>query len=575
MTTFQRYLFWALLLVYALLIFGLNLGEPGVYAAQEGRAGVIARNMIKSGDYMTMSFKDNHTTEKPIFCYWIYAGVCNVLGVNEVAVRLPSAISAIITVLLACYLAGKIYDESTGFLTGFILSSMISFVNLGRIARIDIVLCMFFTLAMLLFYKAYLEKKKPVPIFIYLFYVVLAVSVLVKGPVSVVLAGLTILGLAAKRRNWKMLWELKPISGFLIGTVIALPWYIYESMKTSGSFALDFFVNQNLDRFLGVNTEYCEGQRKTVLFYFPNLLAGALPWSVFLPFGLWHFRKKFLRLRMETDFLVMWVLAVFLFFSCSCIKRGDYVLPLYPAAAILIARFLTWSEKHHILSLSKYWIWAWAFLVLVFGIFMSAVYSGVFQAFATKASSGTISFIGERDAKTALQLSGFITPYFWYVSLAGLIAFGAVFVSGYFFERGRIVKGAMSLVCIFLVVNSIFVQWVQPYTDDKYRSVKNFMRSADKLIPPGEKVAYYNISNMEEAVFYLDRDYDRIYKNNDLFLPGASPMKYKYVFCPPDDYQITFDRILDKIVLLERTPEGHQYPMALVGLKEKKEKPAK
>jgi len=567
---------WGLLLIYALLIFGLNLGEPGVYAAQEGRAGVIARNMIKSGDYMSMTFKDNHTTEKPIFCYWIYAGFCKMFGVTEVAVRLPSVIAALMTVLLACFLAAKIYDESTGLLTGFILSSMPLFVNLGRIARIDMVLCMFFTLSMVVFYKAYVEKKKPVPFFIYLFYVVLAVSALVKGPVSVILAGLAILALAAKRKNWKMLWELKPISGLVIGCVITLPWYVYESVKTNGSFALDFFWNQNMDRFLGINTTYCDGKRKNFFFYFPNFLfSGAIPWSVFFPFGLWQFRKKLLKLRLETDFLIMWFLSVFFFFSCSFIKRADYILPLYPVAAILLARFLTWGEKQRSLNLSKYWVWVWAFMVLVFGVFMSMIYSGVLQDFAARASSGNVPYVGARDAQSTLQICQLVMPYFWYASLAGLLAFGVVFVCGYFFERGQTVKGAIGLAGVFLIVNSIFVMWIQPYVDDTYKSVKNFMHRAEMLIPPGEKVAYYNISNMEEAVFYLDRDYDRPMKNNDLFDSGIPPLKYKYVFCPPDEYQVIFDRALDSIVLLDRTSEGHQYPMALIGPKEKKEKTSK
>ncbi|OGV39903.1 MAG: hypothetical protein A2020_15920 [Lentisphaerae bacterium GWF2_45_14] len=571
MTKGKMYIFWALLLVYAMLIFGLNLGNPGVYAAQEGRAGVIARNMIKSGDYMTMTFKDNHTTEKPIFCYWVYSGFCNWLGVTEVAVRLPSAIAAVITVLLSCYLGGKIYGASTGFLTGFILSSMVSFVNLGRIARIDAILCMFFMLAMILFYKAYLEKKKPVPLFIYLFYVVLAVSVLVKGPVSVVLAGLIILGLAAKHRNWKMLWEMKPFSGFLIGTLIALPWYVYESVKTNGSFALDFLWNQNMDRFLGLNTEYCEGKRKTTFFYFPNLLAGALPWSVFFPFGLWQFRKKFLKFRMETDFLIIWFAAVFCFFSFSFIKRGDYILPLYPAAAILLAHFITWGEKQRSLSLSKYWVWIWAFLVLVFGIFMSAVYSGVVQDFAARAASGNTPFVGERDAKTLLQICELVSPYFWYASLAGLISFGAVFVCGYFFERGNIVKGAMGLACIFLIFNSIFVQWLQPYTDNTYRSVRDFMLRAEKHIPKDEVVAYFKISNMEEAVFYLDRDYSKHWTDKELLDESGTKLKYKYIFCPPENYDDIPPCYRRHTLLIDSTPEGHQYPMALIGPKEEKD----
>ena len=144
--------------------------------------------------------------------YWFYAIAGKIFGVNEFSVRLPSVIAAIATVILTCWLGGRIYGAGTGLLAGYMLATMFSFVNLGRIARIDIILCAFYTLSMLFLYLGYFEKRKPNRL-LYLFYIVLALSVLVKGPVSAVLAGLTALLLAVKERNWRMLWDLKPVSG--------------------------------------------------------------------------------------------------------------------------------------------------------------------------------------------------------------------------------------------------------------------------------------------------------------------------------------------------------------------------
>jgi 4-amino-4-deoxy-L-arabinose transferase-like glycosyltransferase len=276
-----KYIIWALLLVYSILIFGLNLKEPGLYSTQEGRAGISARNMLRSDDYTRVHIKHTHNTEKPIFCYWLYALSCKILGFTEIAVRLPSVIAGILTVLMTCWLGMKIYGTSTGFLSGFILSSMISFANQARIARIDVVLTAFFVLCMILFYKGYLEKKKANWI-LYLFYALLAFSVLVKGPVTVLLAGLIVFFFAWKEKNWKILWEVKPVSGLIIGLLIAAPWFVCEGIKSEGAFTWDFFVNQNIKRFIG-GSSYCEGKRKIFIFYFFNLFQGAFPWSVFAP----------------------------------------------------------------------------------------------------------------------------------------------------------------------------------------------------------------------------------------------------------------------------------------------------
>jgi len=213
---------WLLLIAFAMMAFSFRLGSRGLSSSQEARAAIITRNMFKSGDYFSPVIHGDETGQKPIFFYWTAAASCFLLGTNEVGVRFPSMLGAILSVVFTVLLARKIYDENIAFLAGLILATMTNFVHFGRTARIDMVLTAFLTASLYLLYRGYIEERKANWL-LYLFYVVLAISVLTKGPVGVVLIGGIVLFYAWREKNWKILWEVKPVSGLFIGLAIACP----------------------------------------------------------------------------------------------------------------------------------------------------------------------------------------------------------------------------------------------------------------------------------------------------------------------------------------------------------------
>ncbi len=544
---------------YTVVIFTINIGSDGIYSAQEGRAAIVAANMLKTGDYWHVTIKGEPETEKPILCYWFYAATGKIFGVNEFSVRLPSVLSAIFCVLLTAWLGNRIYGRTTGLLSGYILTTMVGFINLGRLARIDIVLCACYTLAMIFLYTGYLEKKKS-NWHIYLFYVVLALGVLIKGPVAVILAGLTILALLIKERNLKAIWELKPVSGLIIGLIIAAPWYVYESIRTQGMFAFDFFWNQNIDRFLGINTEYCGGQRKTFLYYFPKLFTGALPWSPLVFFALPAFRKKFTKLRSETYFLVFWVLTVFVFFSLSAIKRGDYILPLYPALAILIARYVALIDETKP-KFSNRWKFVWVFLVGFIVAIMIMLKTGFINYVGKVCVAGKIPHIKVRDGMGIIQTADILNQYFILISI-GVVLFLCLlyFAGSVLLARGRILPAFAITLTILILGFSVYYLWVDPAAN-VYKTTKYFCEQSRKHLPPDAIVAYTG-TWVDEAVFFIDRDYERC-KIDGIYDAVNNKMKFEFIICPAESFKQFPPGMKSKLKKLEETIPGHQYPLAL------------
>jgi len=150
--------------------------------------------------------------------------------------------------------------------------------------------------------------------------------------------------LFAPRRFWNALLSMKP--WILVATVcaIALPWYIAVSLKTEGAWLSGFWGQHNLGRF----TSSMEGHRGPIFYYIPVILVGFFPWSVVLPACLlesWRCSRSQERDHRGATFLLCWATVYVVFFSIAQTKLPNYVLPCYPALALLTGRAIVrWSE---------------------------------------------------------------------------------------------------------------------------------------------------------------------------------------------------------------------------------------
>lgn len=363
-----------------------KLGSVGLVDETEPLFAEAARQMVVTGDWITPYFNQETRFDKPPLIYWLMAIAYQLFGVNEWAVRLPSALSALVLMGVVSFtllyftvphssLSSEIKEpEPTRTLPrkawfcaglgGAIAALNFQTIAWGRIGVSDMLLSACMGTALLAFFWGYASSPsfqhpenqlKPslhstvlTPDAWYvIFYSFIALAILAKGPVGIVLPGLIIGCFAIYLGKLKELWrEMKPWRGILIITIIALPWYILVILANGQTYIDTFFGYHNFERFTQVVNNHSEAW----YFYFLVLLAGFSPWSIYLPIAITRLRFwKCSRWRNQPRsshlglFALFWLSGIFIFFTIAVTKLPSYILPALPAAAILVALF--WSEE--------------------------------------------------------------------------------------------------------------------------------------------------------------------------------------------------------------------------------------
>ena len=365
-------LIWLLFL--ATIAFLWNLGAIHLVDETEPLFAEASRQMTVTGDWITPYFNEQTRFDKPPLIYWTQAIAYLAIGVNEWAVRLPSALSAIALMIFLFYTLWKVTQsqeqgdsnpDSKIHLLPFFGSGMMALnietIAWGRIGVSDMLLTGCMCSALLAFFLGYSQQttendsrsatpeKSPMNFWYLAFYILIALAILSKGPVGIVLPGLIILlFLLYLGQFWTVFREMKPIRGCIIILAIALPWYILVTWFNGQEYLNSFFGYHNFERFTNVVNRHSAPW----YFYFVVVLIGFAPWSVYLPLAIarlnWWKRKQWQRQPRTQQFglfALCWFVGIFAFFSIAATKLPSYVLPLMPAAAILVAWLFTVNDS--------------------------------------------------------------------------------------------------------------------------------------------------------------------------------------------------------------------------------------
>lgn len=377
---------WGLLLL-TLGTFFLLLGSRALNEPDEGRYAEIAREMLESGDWLAPHFWYLPHFDKPPLTYWAVAASMKLFGQNEWAVRLPVALAALSGVWAAGLLACSIGGRRAGVWAVLILQTSLLFFVMARMLTTDIFLAQFVAWAIYFFWRSWLCLRAPVsgapsngfwPWHL-AGWAAVALGFLVKGPLAMVIPA------AAMSLPVVLRWKALPrkgvlFAGILCGLVlffiVAAPWFLAVNQHVPHT--LDYMI---FHQAAGHVTGSTIRNRRGFPFYFFAILAvGLLPWSWLLG-CLW--RRAFWRSlpEMQKDAWLMlytWAIFTFTLFSVTHSKLPAYILPIFPALAVMLAiRFFSESPGKE--NAAPGWVWqlcaASALLLpVVFGLAMPKIF---------------------------------------------------------------------------------------------------------------------------------------------------------------------------------------------------------
>lgn len=316
-----------ILILFSAVLFFTGLGRMALTDPDEVFYAETAKEMQNRQSFLTPYIFGKPQFEKPPLYYWLVMSGFRVFGINEFSARFASAAFGIFGVIGIYFLGKILINKRTGFLAGIVLATSVKYAVLSRACVTDIVLCVFMLYAFLFFFrKQYMLST-----------VSLGLAVLTKGPVAVFLP-VVIIGLyLIFTKGLGRLKEIPFIRGTLLFLAVSLPWYFLMYRVHGKEFIDVFFGFHNVIRFL--EPEHKIGD--VFYYYFPILLGGFFPWSIFLPLGVWQvFREKEEKIRKAGLFSIIWILVIFIFFSAARTRLPTYIFPLYPAAALLMGRVL-------------------------------------------------------------------------------------------------------------------------------------------------------------------------------------------------------------------------------------------
>ncbi|MDX8339362.1 glycosyltransferase family 39 protein [Draconibacterium sp. IB214405] len=322
--------YFLLILIFSSLLFFSFLGGTSVFQVAEARNAECAREMMESEEWIVPTFNGELRTDKPALEYYGMIAGYKLLGTNEGGARFFSALCGMLVVLATYWIARRHWSEKAAWWSALSMLASIHLIVQFRLATPDPYLILCHTLSIYFFYEGWYSHRWK---WFALMYIFLGLGIFAKGPVGLLLPGLTYLlfMLVTKTLTWKRILEQKPWWGVLIVTAVALPWYYAVSVKTGGVWTRAFFFEHNLNRF----DTGLDGHHGPFVMPVLFVLAGMLPFSVF---AIRAFKETW-RQRKTNSLLLMTALStivVIVFYAVSHTKLINYTSPAYPFLSLMV-----------------------------------------------------------------------------------------------------------------------------------------------------------------------------------------------------------------------------------------------
>ena len=415
---------WLAWMVFAAVWF-VSIGHNTLIHPDEGRYATISLGMLQSGDWITPRLNGLLYFEKPALPYWLGALMFRLFGVSEWTARLWPALAGFLSIALVGLTARRLWGSEAGHLAALVMGSSSWVMANSHFLNLDTGLTFFLTLTLCAFLLAQREDAGLAARrnWMWTCWAGMAGAVLCKGLIGLAIPGAVLVLYSLLLRQFFFWRRLHLISGVVLFLALCAPWFVLVSMRNP-EFAHFFFIHEHVERFL--TTEH---RRTGPYWYFvPYLLVGFLPWTPLLPpMLLQGLNREGRSALLQADrLLLIWAIFVFAFFSVSGSKLPSYILPMFPALALLAGHYLSRMRPaqlgRHLIVPVLFWA-----AVIVFDTFISRWQSPdvplpVLRHLAGFAALGALAFLlGAACAWRFLALERKL-PAVIAIALASLVA---------------------------------------------------------------------------------------------------------------------------------------------------------
>jgi 4-amino-4-deoxy-L-arabinose transferase-like glycosyltransferase len=338
----------ALLVVFSFLVFLPGFFQIPPVDRDEARFAQATKQMLESEDFVDIRFQNEVRYKKPVGIYWLQAAAVKAgetLGVPQARTtiwlyRLPSLFGAIGAVLLTYWAALVFVPRRAALFAALMMASSVLLGIEARIAKTDAMLLLTSVAAMGALARIYLASqtepqddkgdwRQPA-----ILWTAIAAGVLLKGPLVPMFVGLTVIVLSVVDKSARWLWSLRPFAGIVWLILLVSPWFVAIIAKSGASFFVQAIGHDMLDKVASGQEAHGAPPGFYFLLFWVTFWPGAVLAGLAAPI-VWKSRYE-----PRTRFLLAWLLPSWLVFEAVMTKLPHYVLPLYPAIAIMIAGIL-------------------------------------------------------------------------------------------------------------------------------------------------------------------------------------------------------------------------------------------
>lgn len=475
--------FLGTLMVVLLALWIARLGASPLLDVDEGAFAEATRELTIGHDWGSTTLNGVDRFDKPILIYWFQAVSLKMFGLNEFAVRLPSALCAFLWCLAIGQFAWRRFGPQVAIAAAGILATCLGPMLIGRAATADSLLNLLLTVATLDLWR-HLENGRDGPrrrAFAWI-----GLGLLAKGPVALLIpaaaAGLWLLTNRDRSRLLRLVGDAKAWA-LLVG--IAAPWYIYAIARHGMAFVDGFLLHHNLERFTGS----LEGHAGSLFYYLEVLPAAMMPWTPLLVPIAMHLRTRWR--EPVGRFMLLWLGFVLVFFSLSGTKLPHYVLYGFTPLVLLAAQELVVGKLALRLSLC----------VTIIGI--------VALGAAMPWIAHTLSLTQHDPLYQTLLATAPPAPWIWICVPVGLLVFALTIwvpnVRHYITESDGAVFAAL-LAAGWLVL--AVLPWVGQTMQDPIRTLARTVPIAQMTLLDRQRVVQWRL-HQPSVAFYLNQTAER------------------------------------------------------------------